>query len=191
MNRLFVRKHLLMLSICLAFFCIKGLSQNSVKVNGIVKDRLDKAMPNVSVTVQGKPGTGVTTDAKGEFNITVSPNDVLVFSHVGFTDVTRQVSNTLVFEVIMDARQGSEEEVVVVGFGKAKKVSLVGAQSTVNVAELKQPVANVSTVLAGRVAAVQAVRPAVKQFRVWGQALARLHRKVRRRKSRRRTGAKF
>lgn len=158
MNRSFVRKHLLMLSICVTLFSLQGFSQNTVRINGIVKDRLDKAMPNVSVTVQGKPGTGVRTDAKGEFSITVSPNEVLVFSHVGFTDVTRQVSNTLFFEVIMDAKQGSEEEVVVVGFGKAKKVSLVGAQSTVNVTELKQPVANVSTVLAGRVAGIVGVQ---------------------------------
>jgi TonB-linked SusC/RagA family outer membrane protein len=157
MKRLLVNKHWLIF-LCLSLLAIQGSAQTSVKVSGIVKDRLDKPIPDVNITVQGKAGIGTTTNEKGEFSITVNTSDILVFTNVNFSEIARPVSNSLFFEIIMDAKQGSQEEVVVVGYGKAKKVSLVGAQSTVNVAELKQPVANISTVLAGRVSGVVGVQ---------------------------------
>jgi len=157
MKRLFANKPWL-ISMFLSLLFVQGYAQTSVKVSGLVKDRLDKPIPDVNVTIQGKPGSTTRTNEKGEFTITVNTSDVLLFTNVSFTEVSRPVNNSLFFEVIMDARQGSQEEVVVVGFGKAKKVSLVGAQSTVDVDELKQPVANVSTVLAGRIAGVVGVQ---------------------------------
>ena len=56
-------------------------------------------------------------------------------------------------EVVLEAVEGSMDQVVVVGFGRQRKVSVVGAQSTINPEELKLPVANVNTMLAGRIAA--------------------------------------
>lgn len=158
MSKTFACKRILALLVCFSLLAVWANAQTTVKVSGVVKDRLDKVISDVSVTVQGNNKLGATTNEKGEFTITVTTGDVLVFSYVGFVEVTRPVNNTLYFEVIMDAKQGSQQEVVVVGFGKAKKVSLVGAQSTVNVGELKQPVANISTVLAGRVSGVVGVQ---------------------------------
>ncbi len=158
MSKTFACKRILALLVCFSLLAVWATAQTTVKVSGVVKDRLDKVISDVSVTVQGNNKLGTTTNEKGEFSITVTTGDVLVFSYVGFIEVTRPVNNTLYFEIIMDAKQGSQQEVVVVGFGKAKKVSLVGAQSTVNVGELKQPVANISTVLAGRVSGVVGVQ---------------------------------
>ncbi len=145
------------------FFCVNSFStmlfaQSSVTITGVVKDRLDKGISDVSITVQGSKDRGTTSGENGAFSIQAATNAVLIFSYVGFTEVVRQVNNNLFLEVIMDAKTGSEEEVVIVGFGKAKKISLVGAQSTVNVQELKQPVANISTVLAGRVSGIVGVQ---------------------------------
>ena len=158
MNKAIVLKLLFILLTCMCAFTAGIVAQNTVRVTGVVKDRLEKVIANVNVTVQGNTGAGTTTNEKGEFSLQVPATAVLVFSYVGFTEVTRAVNNNLFFEVIMDARQGSQDEVVVVGYGKAKKVSLVGAQATVNVTELKQPVANISTVLAGRVSGLVGVQ---------------------------------
>jgi TonB-linked SusC/RagA family outer membrane protein len=158
MNRVSALKHLLMLFICISASSAGVFSQNNIRVSGIVKDRLDKGLPDVNVTVQGNSTTGTTTNDKGEFSLQVSAGDVLVFSYTGFVEVTRPVNNTIFFEIVMDAKQGSEQEVVVVGFGKAKKISLVGAQSTVNMEEIKQPVANISQVLAGRISGIIGVQ---------------------------------
>lgn len=158
MSKTIACKPFLCLLLFFSFLAARSTAQNTIRVSGVVKDRLDKVISDVSVTIQGNNKVGTTTNEKGEFTLQVSASDVLVFSYVGFIEVTRPVNNNLVFEIIMDAKQGSQEEVVVVGFGKAKKVSLVGAQSTVNVTELKQPVANLSTVLAGRVSGIVGVQ---------------------------------
>ncbi|MCA0383885.1 MAG: TonB-dependent receptor [Bacteroidetes bacterium] len=158
MNKLSVSRSFLSLLLGCCLLAFSAAAQTTVKVSGVVKDRLDKAMSGVSVTVQGNAKLGTQTNDKGEFSITVSTTDALVFSYVGYQSVTRPVSNTIYFEVVLDAAQGSQEEVVVVGFGKAKKVSLVGAQSSVNVQDLKQPVANLSTVLAGRISGIVGVQ---------------------------------
>ncbi|MEJ8844021.1 TonB-dependent receptor [Lacibacter sp. H375] len=158
MSKTIACKPFLCLLLFFSFLAARTTAQNTIRVSGVVKDRLDKVISDVSVTIQGNNKAGTTTNEKGEFTLQVSASDVLVFSYVGFIEVTRPVNNNLVFEIIMDAKQGSQDEVVVVGFGKAKKVSLVGAQSTVNVTELKQPVANLSTVLAGRVSGIVGVQ---------------------------------
>lgn len=158
MNKTFALKPMLVLLICMGLFPPGAFSQNPIKVSGIIKDRLEKVLPDVNVTIQGNKTAGTTTNEKGEFSLQISPNDVLVFSYAGFMEVTRAVNNTIFLEIVMDAKQGSEQEVVVVGYGKAKKISLVGAQSTVNMEEIKQPVANISQALAGRISGIIGVQ---------------------------------
>src|SRR5690606_17093310 len=50
------------------------------------------------------------------------------------------------------------DEVVVVGFGQQKKISLIGAQATVKVSDLQLPVRNINNSLGGRVAGVVSVQ---------------------------------
>src|SRR5690606_39188756 len=58
----------------------------------------------------------------------------------------------------MEATEAGLDEVVVVGFGTQKKISLVGAQSTVSPKDLQMPVANLTNALAGRLAGVVSVQ---------------------------------
>ena len=135
------------------------LSQSIITVTGIVKDKMDKPIPGVSVVIQNKNTTGTTTNNEGEFKLQAHPTDVLVFTHTGYIEMIRPVNNTLVLEVIMEAKAGSLEDVIVTSYGgKQKKISVVGAQSTISAKELEHPVANLSTMLAGRVAGVVGVQ---------------------------------
>ncbi|MET0634505.1 MAG: TonB-dependent receptor [Chitinophagaceae bacterium] len=158
MSKMSAFRHLFLFFICLNVVHPEAFSQTTLKVSGIVRDRLDKTISSVNVTTQAHPGVGTTTNERGEFSLQVSSNDVLVFSYAGFVEVTRPVNNSIFFDIIMDARQGNEQEVVVVGFGKAKKISLVGAQSTVNMEDVKQPVASISQALAGRISGLIGVQ---------------------------------
>ena len=134
-------------------------SQTIITVTGTVKDKMDKPIPGVSVLIQNKTTKGTTTNNEGEFKLQVSTTDVLVFTHTGYIEVIRPVNNSLVLEVIMDAKAGSLEDVIVTSYGgKQKKISVVGAQSTISAKELQHPVANLSTMLAGRVAGVVGVQ---------------------------------
>ncbi|NTS40970.1 TonB-dependent receptor [Flavisolibacter sp. BT320] len=128
-----------------------------VKVSGIVRDRLGAPLAGVTVQVVGNAAITTTTNAEGRFTITAPENSSLQFSHVGFKPQVLVV-NMLQLEVVLEAVEGSMDQVVVVGFGRQRKVSVVGAQSTINPEELKLPVANVNTMLAGRIAGVIGVQ---------------------------------
>ena len=131
--------------------------KEALPVSGVVKDVLGKPIENVTISVVGTQ-RGTVTDARGQFNIRVETGQSIEISHVGFKPQVHLIKSTIVFDVTLDAVEGNANEVVVVGYGHQKRVSLIGAQSSINVAELKQPVANISTALAGRIAGVVGVQ---------------------------------
>ncbi|SHF11841.1 TonB-linked outer membrane protein, SusC/RagA family [Cnuella takakiae] len=128
-----------------------------VRISGTVRDRLGAPLPDVTVQVVGNTALITRSDSAGKFAITIPENASLIFTAVGYKPQTIGV-NALNLDVVMDAAEGNMQEVVVVGFGKAKKISIVGAQSSVSIDELKQPVANLSATLAGRIAGVVGVQ---------------------------------
>ena len=145
---------------CLLLFCHGGrlLAQGPVTVTGLVKDKLNKPLEGVTIQVVGTQ-RGVATDTLGRFSIRVdNPKQQLRISRVGFVAQTIGLNNNIYLEVTMEALEGSADEVVVVGYGQQKKISLVGAQSSVNVEDLKEPVANLSASLAGRIAGLVGVQ---------------------------------
>lgn len=139
-----------------------NIIQTAVKeiaVAGTVTDENKLPMTGVTVGVSGTQ-TMTSTNAQGQYKILVPAQDaILVFSYVGYASEQVTVGARENIDVQLKPGLGKDlAEVAVVGFGNQRKVSLVGAQSTVNVAELRQPVANVTTMLAGRVAGVIGVQ---------------------------------
>ncbi|MGE9313894.1 SusC/RagA family TonB-linked outer membrane protein [Niabella sp. CJ426] len=126
-------------------------------ISGLVRDRAGLFIANVSVQVQGT-SRGTMTDARGEFSIQASKFDSLAFSAIGYQPFTTVVGNNRVLNIVLEAEQNSLNEVVVVGFGRQRKISVVGAQSTVNPEELNMPVSNINTLLAGRLSGVIGVQ---------------------------------
>src|SRR5579859_6248775 len=148
------------LLVWLLLFChgVPLLAQGPVTITGLVKDKLGAPLDGVSVQVVGTQ-RGASTDTLGKFSIRLdNARQQLHFSRVGFVAQTIGMTNSFYLEITMDAVEGSSDEVVVVGYGQQKKISLVGAQSTVNVEDLKQPVANLSASLAGRIAGLVGVQ---------------------------------
>lgn len=64
------------------------------------------------------------TDAKGMFTISVPDNGTLVFSAVGFISSEVAVKNNKVINVFLTEQVSSLSDVVVVGYGTAKKKTL-------------------------------------------------------------------
>lgn len=128
--------------------------QKAVKaaiVTGIVSDSLGKPLEGVSVGIRGKP-LGTVTNASGQFSINADPGDYLVISRVGMITQEIAVGNeknfniTLLFE---DAR--TEDDVVIVAYGKQKKATLTGSVATITTREIRQsPAANLAVALTGR-----------------------------------------
>lgn len=133
-------------------------ARQEVVVSGIIRDETGKPLPGVSVAVRGV-STMTTTDAEGKYKILVNPdNAVLAFSFIGYETAEVTVGGQTVINLQLKLASKSLGEVAVVGFGTQRKVSLVGAQSTINPSEFKQPASDISTMLAGRISGVVGVQ---------------------------------
>lgn len=141
------------------FISMDVLAQQDAKIRitGNVKDELKSAMPGVTIINQNSKA-GVNTDEKGDFALDAQRGDTLVARLIGYEPYIFVINKTIDFDIIMKAANSSLNEVVVVGFGQQKKISLVGAQSSVKVEDLKQPVANLSATLAGRISGLVGVQ---------------------------------
>ncbi|MEI6946977.1 TonB-dependent receptor [Paraflavisolibacter sp. H34] len=128
------------------------------KITGTVtRSGASESLSGVSVTVKGT-NTTVTTDANGKFTINapLQPGTVLVFSHVGFSAQEVKVGEKTSFSIALKDEAATMSDVVVIGYGKAKKSDLTGAVGIVSGKDLaKTPVVNAAEALTGKVAGLQ------------------------------------
>ncbi|QHS59569.1 SusC/RagA family TonB-linked outer membrane protein [Chitinophaga agri] len=132
--------------------------REDIIVSGVVTDEAGSPMPGVSVAVRGST-TMTSTGVDGKFKLIVQSREAVIgFSFIGYETATVTVGTQTNLQVRMKVASQSLGEVAVVGFGTQRRVSLVGAQSEIKPAEFKQPTANISTMLAGRIAGVVGVQ---------------------------------
>jgi TonB-dependent starch-binding outer membrane protein SusC len=120
-------------------------------VTGKVTDDKGLPLPEVSVQLKGKDG-GVTTNKDGRFTIDVPDvSGILVFSYIGYTTQEIAVNGRSSIDVTLIPDSKVLSDVVVVGYGRQKKVNLVGAVSAVNVDEkiTSRALPNISSGLEG------------------------------------------
>lgn len=149
-----------LLLVCLLFLIAGTVSaQNKITVKGIVNDDKGNPVPNASVLVKGTTN-GVTTDVNGTFTISVPDSkSVLVVSNIGYKTKEIPVGNNTSFTVNLVPSVNSLNEVVVVGYGTQKKVTVTGAVAQVSGKELeKTPTVNLSNSLVGRLPGISAVQ---------------------------------
>lgn len=158
---LLVKRRLLAKSIALSFllflFVLPSWSQDRV-VTGKVTDSRD-GTPVVGASVVPKGSyTGTTTGATGTYSITVTGNtSVLVISFVGFATQEISIDGKTTADAILSYSSASAlNEVVVIGYGTARKKDLTGAISTISSKDfVKGPITTPEQLIAGKVAGVQ------------------------------------
>ena len=152
----FLKKMLLPLVLVLCGFISQA--QNKIHVSGIIKDDKGNAASNATVTVKGTK-IGVSSDANGAFGIDVpSEKSVLVVSYLGFQTQEMAVGKQTSFNVNLAQATGTLSDVVVVGYGTQKKVTVTGAVAMVKGADLvRSPAVNLSNSIAGRLPGVVAM----------------------------------
>src|SRR5699024_5070311 len=91
------------------------------------------------VTVRAKgTSNGALTNESGTFKLEgVKEDDSLVFSYIGYQDLTVPVNGREVINVSLTSSASSLDELVVVGYGKQKKISLTGSVDVISKDELK------------------------------------------------------
>lgn len=143
-----------------SLFLLTGLyaqAQEAIKITGTIKDELNLVIPGVSITNLKSKQT-VSSQDNGKFSIQASRGDSLIIRYVGYRDYITVIKNIIDLNITLQAAENSLNEVAVVGYGQQKKISVVGAQSTVNMEDIKLPVANLSASLAGRISGLVGVQ---------------------------------
>ncbi len=122
----------------------------AIKVTGIVTDESGSGLPGVNVVIKGN-NQGTVTDVEGNYSIDVpSQETVLIFSSVGYVTEEMLVGNQTVINMSMVPDITSLEEIVVIGYGTQKKVTVTGSVVTTEGTELvKSRTPNVLNSMAG------------------------------------------
>lgn len=128
------------------------------KIVGIVTDQNGDAIIGATVSVKGTKAS-TATDLHGRFYLSVPEQSVLSVSYLGYLPTEVNVGSDGFVSVEMAEDTKALEEVVVVAYGIQKKLTTIGAQSSLKVKDLKNlPVANMSNAIAGRIAGLIGVQ---------------------------------
>lgn len=138
---------------CLLFlFSLNVYSQSRI-ITGTVKDDLGLEMPGVTVQLKGTSDIGTITDFNGVFSLDIGSvrKPVLKFSFVGFKTQEVDVSNLNVVDLEMSQDVAKLDEVVVIGYGTQKRISITGAVNSIKPDELTlSSSSSIATALTGR-----------------------------------------
>ncbi len=140
---------------------LSGTSQGEQQksVSGKVTDSSGGALPGVTVVVKGTTN-GTITNANGNYSLSNIPaNAILQFSFVGMKTQDIAVGNKTTINVTLAEETVGIEEIVAIGYGTQKKISVTGAIVSVGTKSLvASPNASVANTLAGRVTGLTSVQ---------------------------------
>ena len=126
-----------------------------VSVSGTVFDSQKQPLLGATVSVKGTTNSTIT-DLDGKFLLKVpNKNVTLLFSYVGFYRQEVALKGNTNLEVILKENAKTIDEIVVVGYGTQKRVSITGSVSTVSDREmLKAPTMGITNIIGARVSGV-------------------------------------
>lgn len=147
-------KKLLFSILCLSFLTSGIYAQQTVK--GHVKDSKGGELPGVNILVKGTQ-SGTTTNTDGSYTLTGVPvGGTLIFSFVGYLSQEVPVENRSVIDIVLEDDQRQLDEIVVIGYGTAKRRDLTGSVSQVDAKTISvQSNSTVTRALEGVVPGIQ------------------------------------
>lgn len=141
----------LLLLLCLIPLC--SIAQN-IMVKGIVKDNFGEPVIGANVTEKGTTN-GMITDLDGNFSLTVQKNATLVISYIGYVTQEIAIKGNTNLNITLKEDSKALEEVVVIGYGTARKSDVTGSIASVSGDKLQEmPSTNITYALQNRVAGV-------------------------------------
>lgn len=146
-------KSLLSLFLCFAFSMTYVMAQQTV--SGKVTDENGEGLPGVNIIIKGT-SQGTTTDIDGKYSLkSPSAETILVFSYIGYTSIEETVGTRTVIDVQMALDDTALEELVVIGYGTAKKSEVTGSVAKLGEKDFNGgPVTNALQQINGRAAGV-------------------------------------
>ena len=137
----------------------KKIKGKAKRITGRVTDKTGATLPGVSVFEEGNSGNGTITNIDGLFEISVGDGATIKLTYIGYKPNEELIiGDKAVYDVALADNVSELDELVVIGYGQQRKISNIGAQSTISIQDLKMPTSSLSTVLAGRISGVIAVQ---------------------------------
>lgn len=129
-----------------------GVFSQQIDVSGVVKGTGGEILPGVNIVEKGTQN-GTVSDLEGNFSISLSTLEpVLLISYVGHISQEIEISDKHELDIVLAEEMVNLDEVVVIGYGTAKKSDLTGSVSSVKPKELNAAgISNVTQMLQGRV----------------------------------------
>lgn len=153
---MYLRKLLQTICLPVLLFLSVAASAQTKTVTGRVTDTAGRAVVGATVTAKGT-NRGVTTTADGTYSITVPSNiSSLVISSVGFAPQDVSISGTTAANITLQPTAGNLSEVVVIGYGTARRRDLTGSVTAITAKDFnKGAITTPEQLIAGKVAGVQ------------------------------------
>ena len=116
----------------LIILSLQVLIAQQTTINGKITDsETGELIVGANVLVKGT-SIGVTSDFDGNYSISANPNDVLVYSYIGFERKEILIVSGLSIDVALVPDVSELEEVVLVGYGTQRKSDLTGSISVIS-----------------------------------------------------------
>jgi TonB-linked outer membrane protein, SusC/RagA family len=143
----------LLFSLC--FFCFNSFLFSQHFIKGHVTGRDGVALPGATVAVKGTNNIS-TTDSAGNFMIMANPGNVIRVTFVGYHDYQHVLNDETELNVSLTGAIMNLDDVVVIGYGTAKKRDLTGAVGSVSAKDFNKGIfASPDQLIQGKVSGVQ------------------------------------
>lgn len=132
---------------------VQATQSNKITVSGTVLDKTtNDPLIGVSVVVKGVANAGTITDMDGKFTLKLPYAEApLVFSYLGYQPQEIVPGAKKELTVLLQEDTKALQEVIVVGYTKQRKETMIGSVATITTKDLTQsPTANINNALAGR-----------------------------------------
>ncbi len=155
MKQVNIRIPLRMLALMLGLFLSAGAFAQQIAVKGHVKDASGEPIIGATVRIAGTQ-TGTVTDFDGNFTLKANQGATLSVTYVGYQPASVKAAPNVVITLQDDAKV--LENVIVIGYGRAKKNDLTGSVTAMKPDELSKGITNnASDMLVGKVAGVDVI----------------------------------
>lgn len=119
-------------------------------ITGKITDEKGEGLAGVSVVVRGT-SRGASSKADGSFSIDAGEGEILEFSIVGYKQISVTIAQAGNLSIVMEPEATEEKNVVVVGYGTQRKVTMTSAVTQVKGEDLvRRPVSNLQQALQGQ-----------------------------------------
>jgi TonB-linked SusC/RagA family outer membrane protein len=134
-------------------FALPAQTQQQYEIKGIVIDENNEPMSDVTVFLKNTT-KGMTTGNEGQFRLDAPRGGIIIFSFVGYEQFDYIVEKQATDLKIKLKPKTELDEVIVTALGTQRKISSVGAITTINPQELQTPATSISNIMGGRMAGI-------------------------------------